>query len=87
MGTSLFNPASHHDPRHVDSSCKHARAMRSDQGLPPPPCFGYDASCDRLQDHCVEIEVDAQGAQLVRDMNRSIAEADRFIQSMEKEPA
>ena len=33
------------------------------------------------------VKVDAQVDQLVKDMNRSIAEADRFIQSMEKEPA
>ncbi len=31
------------------------------------------------------VKVDAQVDQLVKDMNRSIAEADRFIQSMEKE--
>jgi septation ring formation regulator EzrA len=31
------------------------------------------------------IKVDAQVDQLVKDMNRSIAEADKFIQSMEKE--
>ncbi|NGZ96642.1 MAG: DUF2959 domain-containing protein, partial [Nitrospira sp. WS110] len=31
------------------------------------------------------VKVDAQVDQLVRDMNRSIAEADKFIQSMEKE--
>lgn len=30
---------------------------------------------------------DAQVDRLVRDMNRSIAEADKFIQAMEKEPA
>ncbi len=29
--------------------------------------------------------LDAQVDQLVKDMNRSIAEADKFIQSMEKE--
>ena len=40
-----------------------------------------------LQDHRVGIEVDAQVDQLVRDMNRSIAEADKFIQSMENETA
>ena len=72
---------------HVDSLCKHARAVRSDQGLPPLLCFGYDASRDRLQDHRVGIEVDAQVGQLVKDMNRSIAEADKFIQTMENEPA
>ncbi len=33
------------------------------------------------------IKVDAQVDRLVRDMNRSIAEADKFIQAMEKEPA
>ncbi len=33
------------------------------------------------------VKVDAQVDRLVRDMNRSIAEADKFIQSMEKEPA
>lgn len=33
------------------------------------------------------VKVDAQVDQLVRDMNRSIAEADKFIQTMEKEPA
>ena len=33
------------------------------------------------------VKVDAQIDHLVKDMNRSIAEADRFIQSMEKEPA
>jgi len=33
------------------------------------------------------LKVDAQVDQLVKDMNRSIAEADRFIQSMENEPA
>lgn len=33
------------------------------------------------------VKVDAQVDQLVKDMNRSIAEADKFIQSMEKEPA
>ena len=32
------------------------------------------------------VKVDAQVDQLVKDMNRSIAEADKFIQSMEKEP-
>ena len=32
------------------------------------------------------VKVDAQVDQLVRDMNKSIAEADKFIQSMEKEP-
>ncbi|MEY4529027.1 MAG: hypothetical protein RL768_2746 [Nitrospirota bacterium] len=33
------------------------------------------------------VKVDAQVDQLVKDMNRSIAEADKFIQSMDKEPA
>jgi hypothetical protein len=33
------------------------------------------------------VKVDAQVDQLVREMNRSIAEADKFIQTMEKEPA
>ena len=33
------------------------------------------------------VKVDAHVDRLDRDMNRSIAEADRFIQSMEKEPA
>ncbi|MBX9659941.1 MAG: DUF2959 domain-containing protein [Nitrospiraceae bacterium] len=33
------------------------------------------------------VKVDAQVDQLVKDMNKSIAEADKFIQSMEKEPA
>jgi hypothetical protein len=33
------------------------------------------------------VKVDAQVDQLVRDMNKSIAEADKFIQSMEKDPA
>ena len=33
------------------------------------------------------VNVDTQVDQLVRDMNRSIAEADKFIQTMEKEPA
>jgi ElaB/YqjD/DUF883 family membrane-anchored ribosome-binding protein len=33
------------------------------------------------------VKVDAQVDRLVRDMNRSIAEPDKFIQSMEKEPA
>ena len=33
------------------------------------------------------VKVDAQVDRLVRDMNRSIAEADKFIQSVEKEPA
>ena len=33
------------------------------------------------------VKVDAQVDQLVKNMNRSIAEADKFIQSMEKEPA
>jgi len=32
------------------------------------------------------VKVDAQVEQLVREMNRSIAEADKFIQTMEKEP-
>ncbi|MGH9424849.1 MAG: DUF2959 domain-containing protein [Terriglobia bacterium] len=32
------------------------------------------------------VKVDAQVDQLVKDMNRSIAEADKFIQSMENEP-
>jgi len=32
------------------------------------------------------LKVDAQVDQLVREMNRSIAEADKFIQTMEKEP-
>ena len=33
------------------------------------------------------MKVDAQVDRLVRDMNRSIAETDKFIQAMEKEPA
>ncbi|TKB59233.1 MAG: DUF2959 domain-containing protein [Nitrospira sp.] len=33
------------------------------------------------------MKVDAQVDRLVREMNRSIAEADKFIQAMEKEPA
>lgn len=33
------------------------------------------------------VKVDAQVDQLVKDMNKSIAEADKFIQSMEKDPA
>ena len=33
------------------------------------------------------VKVDAQVDRLVRDMNRSIAEADKFIQAMEQEPA
>jgi ElaB/YqjD/DUF883 family membrane-anchored ribosome-binding protein len=33
------------------------------------------------------VKVDVQVDQLVREMNRSIAEADKFIQTMEKEPA
>lgn len=33
------------------------------------------------------MKVDAQVDQLVKDMNRSITEADKLIQSMEKEPA
>ena len=33
------------------------------------------------------VKVDAQVDQLVKDMNKSIAEADKFIQSMDKEPA
>jgi len=33
------------------------------------------------------LKVDAQVDRLVQDMNRSIAEADKFIQTMEKEPA
>lgn len=33
------------------------------------------------------MKVDAQVDQLVKDMNRSIAEADKFIRSMEKELA
>lgn len=33
------------------------------------------------------VKVDAQVDQLVKDMNRSIAEADKFIQSMENNPA
>jgi hypothetical protein len=33
------------------------------------------------------VKVDAQVDRLVRDMNRSIAEADKFIQAMGKEPA
>ncbi len=33
------------------------------------------------------MKVDAQVHRLVRDMNRSIAEVDKFIQAMEKEPA
>ncbi len=33
------------------------------------------------------VKVDAQVDQLVKDMNRSIAEADKFIQTLEKEPA
>ena len=32
------------------------------------------------------VKVDAQVDQLVKDMNRSIAEADKFIQTLEKEP-
>ena len=33
------------------------------------------------------VKVDAQVDQLVKDMNRSIAEADKFIQSIDKEDA
>ena len=33
------------------------------------------------------VKVDAQVDRLVKDMNRSIAEADKFLQTMEKEPA
>ncbi|MDP1767460.1 MAG: DUF2959 family protein [Nitrospirota bacterium] len=33
------------------------------------------------------VNVDTHVDQLVKDMNRSIAEADKFIQSMEREPA
>lgn len=33
------------------------------------------------------VKVDAQVDRLDREMNHSIAEADKFIQSMEKEPA
>jgi len=33
------------------------------------------------------VKVDAQVDQLVKDMNKSIAEADKFIQSMEKDQA
>jgi DUF2959 family protein len=33
------------------------------------------------------VKVDAQVDRLVKDMNRSIAEADKFIQTLEKEPA
>jgi hypothetical protein len=33
------------------------------------------------------VKVDAQVDRLVREMNRSIAEADKFIQAMEKEQA
>jgi len=33
------------------------------------------------------VKIDAQVDRLVQDMNRSIAEADKFIQAMEKEPA
>jgi hypothetical protein len=33
------------------------------------------------------VKDDAQVDQLVKDMNKSIAEADKFIQSMEKDPA
>jgi hypothetical protein len=33
------------------------------------------------------VKVDAQVDRLIQDMNRSIAEADKFIQAMEKEPA
>ena len=33
------------------------------------------------------VKVDAQVDRLVRDMNRSIAEADKFVETMEKEPA
>ena len=40
-----------------------------------------------LRAHRVGIEVDAQVGQLVKGMNRSIAEADKFIQTMENEPA
>ena len=39
-----------------------------------------------LQGHCIGIKIDAQADQFVKDMNRSIAEADKFIQSMENEP-
>ena len=35
-----------------------------------------------LLDHCARIEVDAQVEQFVRDMNRSIAEADKLIQAI-----
>ena len=33
------------------------------------------------------VKVDAQVDRLVREMNRSIAEADKFIRAMEQEPA
>ncbi|THJ10941.1 MAG: DUF2959 domain-containing protein [Nitrospira sp. CG24C] len=33
------------------------------------------------------VKVDAQVDRLVREVNRSIAEADKFIQALEKEPA
>jgi len=32
------------------------------------------------------VNVDAQVNQLVRDMNRSMTESDRFVQTTEKEP-
>jgi hypothetical protein len=45
-----------------------------------------DAKRDILSSR-VKSARDAQVNQLVKDMNRSIAEADKFIQLMEKEPA
>mgnify|MGYP001019273414 CR=1 FL=1 len=36
--------------------------------------------------HWELVKVDAQVDQLVKDMNKSIAEADKFIQTMEKDP-
>ena len=87
MGTSLFNQASHRDPSHVDCSCEQHDQRASIRAFPLFPASVMMHHVIGLWDHCVGIEVDAQVEQLVRDMNRSIAEADKFIQTMEKEPA
>lgn len=87
MGTSLFNRTTHRDPsRFVLRANMHDhRAL-----IEAFPLFPASVMMHRVigfLDHCVGIEVDAQVDQLVRDINRSIAEADTFIQTMDQEPA
>jgi hypothetical protein len=69
----------------------HSLINKIDGSLPPLPCFGYDVlrnwrSVSQLRKEEL-VKVDAQVDRLVREVNRSIAEADKFIQALEKEPA